>query len=454
MRPILFLAVSVALLSVPSPVSLAGEDLQSYVEKYHQSLANIEAAHSASVSNAMQNYGNAVDALAKRFQAAGKLDELKAASGESARFKEARALPSSTEDFPKEMQDLCNQYVLHLKEIARHKSTRTLSLAEQYDKALARLQRKLTQSGDIEAAAAVQNERKSRTQAPEIIAAREEMESTRPPAPPIERDKPGEPSGPGLRTSPVNESDWRTFIWSRRAGRWQIRPLSTMDSNFRNGVLTVRNTSRAHRAGKVAYAKALQGDFVIEATIKGEFGLNVHQTTGESGHGFGVYGVSSPRPVDFVIKRKGDELLVTADGKARDVGKGQGTDRRAPMYFCIELGLDKECEISGFSVKKLEDDLPPPGDKGKVTLTKPYPQSYSGAETHRISVQYAVIEIAKQAGIPYNWDASYKNTNPVCRRWVYPSIKNKSFETAMRMILRPVGLTYEMVDGQIVLQKR
>lgn len=454
MRPILFLAVSVALLSMSSPMSLAEEDLRSYIQKYEQSLAKIEADHSSSVSNTLQSYGNDVDTLAKKFQAAGKLDELKAALAESARFKEARALLSSTRDFPKEMQDLYNQYALHIKRIARHKSTRILTLAEQYDKALARLQRQLTQSGDVESATAVQNERKSRAQAQEIIAARKQMESTKPPAALTHGQKPDEPSEAGLRTRPVNESDWRTFIWSKRAGRWRIRPLSTMDASVKNGVLSVRNTSRAHRVGKVAYAKALQGDFVIEATIKGEFSLNVHQTTGESGRGFGVYGVSSPRPVDFVIKRKGGELIVTANGKARDVGKGRGTDPRAPMYFCIQLGLNKECEISGFVVKKLEDDNPPPDGASKVTLTTPYPQSYSGAPTDRISVQYAVIEVAKQAGVPYNWDASYKNTNPVCRRWVYPSIKNKSFESAMRMILRPVGLTYELVDGQIELKKR
>jgi len=89
-----------------------------------------------------------------------------------------------------------------------------------------------------------------------------------------------------------------------------------------------------------------------------------------------------------------------------------------------------------------------------VALTKPYPSSYRGAPTDRISVQYAVIELGKQAGFQYEWKESYKNTDPICRQWVYPEIKNEPFRSAMRKILSPVGLTYELCGNTIVLKRK
>ena len=43
---------------------------------------------------------------------------------------------------------------------------------------------------------------------------------------------------------------------------------------------------------------------------------------------------------------------------------------------------------------------------GNITLVLPYPFSYAGAPTDKISVQYAVIEVARQAGIGYEWNTS------------------------------------------------
>ena len=92
-------------------------------------------------------------------------------------------------------------------------------------------------------------------------------------------------------------------------------------------------------------------------------------------------------------------------------------------------------------------------ERKAVTLTKPYPTSYKGATTDKIAVQYAVIELGKQAGLDYNWDASFKNTDPICREWVYPDIKNKPFRTAMKELLGPAGLTYELRENKIVLKR-
>jgi hypothetical protein len=93
-------------------------------------------------------------------------------------------------------------------------------------------------------------------------------------------------------------------------------------------------------------------------------------------------------------------------------------------------------------------------EKKNVTLTKPYSSSYSGAPTDRLSLQYAVIELGKQVGLQYDWNESYKNTDPLCRRWVYPEIKNKSFQSAMKELLHPLGLTYELRDGTTIVLKK
>jgi uncharacterized protein YceK len=91
--------------------------------------------------------------------------------------------------------------------------------------------------------------------------------------------------------------------------------------------------------------------------------------------------------------------------------------------------------------------------KGTVSLNKPYPKSYAEARTDRISVQYAVIELGKQVGLRYDWNASYRNTNPVCRRWVYPEIEDVDFDSAMQQILNPLQLSYVIEDGTITLVK-
>lgn len=87
-----------------------------------------------------------------------------------------------------------------------------------------------------------------------------------------------------------------------------------------------------------------------------------------------------------------------------------------------------------------------------VTLVKPYPLSYKGATSDKLAVQYAVLELSKQVGLKYNWDESFKNTAPLCQQWVEPDIKGKPFSAAMRELLAPVGLTYEVRGNATVLK--
>jgi hypothetical protein len=68
------------------------------------------------------------------------------------------------------------------------------------------------------------------------------------------------------------------------------------------------------------------------------------------------------------------------------------------------------------------------------------------------SVQDITRSMAAQAGLGYNWQKSFDQTNPLCRRWVRDvRIEAVSFETAMHRILRPVGLRYEVENGVVVL---
>ncbi len=91
---------------------------------------------------------------------------------------------------------------------------------------------------------------------------------------------------------------------------------------------------------------------------------------------------------------------------------------------------------------------------GNVTLVPPYAPAQPGERTDRISVQYAVIAVANQVGLGYDWDISYKNTNPVCRQWIAPVIVRKTFPHALEMILGPVNLTYTVWNGKIILGPR
>jgi hypothetical protein len=95
-----------------------------------------------------------------------------------------------------------------------------------------------------------------------------------------------------------------------------------------------------------------------------------------------------------------------------------------------------------------------PGDPlaTKVTLIKPYPLHFAGDESDRITVQYAVIEVAKQAKLGYDWDASKANAGEVCRKFITPEIDGVPLREALDKILKPETLTYDIRDGKIVLK--
>lgn len=91
-------------------------------------------------------------------------------------------------------------------------------------------------------------------------------------------------------------------------------------------------------------------------------------------------------------------------------------------------------------------------NEGKpTTLIAPYPETFAGAATDKMALQYAVIELARQEGLGYEFKLSQKNVGEVAKRWITPEIRDVPFTKAMDRILLPLGLGYEVNDGKVVL---
>jgi hypothetical protein len=75
--------------------------------------------------------------------------------------------------------------------------------------------------------------------------------------------------------------------------------------------------------------------------------------------------------------------------------------------------------------------------------------------TAKKSVQYIVIDLAAQVGLGYNWEKSFAQTAPECRRFVFDVVmKDLPFAKAMAEILDPVGLRFEVEAGKVALYRQ
>ena len=91
----------------------------------------------------------------------------------------------------------------------------------------------------------------------------------------------------------------------------------------------------------------------------------------------------------------------------------------------------------------------------RVSLTgPPYPASYPGAPTDKLSIQYAVMEILKQVRLKYDFNGSRNRTDPVCRQWCQPHIVNQPWPAALETILAPVGLSYDLNGDTVILKRK
>jgi len=75
--------------------------------------------------------------------------------------------------------------------------------------------------------------------------------------------------------------------------------------------------------------------------------------------------------------------------------------------------------------------------------------------TEQASVQDIVQNLAQQAGLKYDWQKSFAQTDPLCRQWVRDvTIDGKTCRQALEQILKPVGLRYQVEDGVLVLSRQ
>ena len=83
------------------------------------------------------------------------------------------------------------------------------------------------------------------------------------------------------------------------------------------------------------------------------------------------------------------------------------------------------------------------------------PPSKINYSVEKKSVQYVVIDLAAQVGLGYNWQKSAAQTDPERRRFLKNlTITNQPFEQAMKQVLAPVKLRYEVEDQKIVLYRQ
>jgi hypothetical protein len=89
------------------------------------------------------------------------------------------------------------------------------------------------------------------------------------------------------------------------------------------------------------------------------------------------------------------------------------------------------------------------------TATDPRLENKVTYSTQQASVQYIVMDLARQAGLKYDFKKSQAQTDPLCRRYVRDvSIKGKPCREALDKILKPVGLRYEIENDTIVLYRK
>jgi tetratricopeptide (TPR) repeat protein len=72
----------------------------------------------------------------------------------------------------------------------------------------------------------------------------------------------------------------------------------------------------------------------------------------------------------------------------------------------------------------------------------------------RLTFQYAAIELCKAANVPYQWDKSQKQGGEAVRRYIEPvHFENTTADAALKSLLAPVGLTYQLDEEGVFLCK-
>jgi len=130
--------------------------------RFAEQIEKIETTHADAHVGVLSSYTNSLVALRTRAQAAGNLDEVKSVLAEEKRFAKYRTLPEDPAPFAA-LQRVAFKHVQASQQVDEATARAVVTLASQYDRALAALQKKLTRTGDLVEATAVQhNQRLSR----------------------------------------------------------------------------------------------------------------------------------------------------------------------------------------------------------------------------------------------------------------------------------------------------
>jgi hypothetical protein len=91
----------------------------------------------------------------------------------------------------------------------------------------------------------------------------------------------------------------------------------------------------------------------------------------------------------------------------------------------------------------------------KQGVTEPRLEKKVKYATAQASVQDIVQELARQVGLGYEWQKSFAQTDPLCRKWVRNvAIEGKPCQDALEELLKPLGLRYQVENEAIVLYRR
>ena len=118
------------------------------------------------------------------------------------------------------------------------------------------------------------------------------------------------------------------------------------------------------------------------------------------------------------------------------------------------LGLSYELDDNTVTLTLPDGGSLPDPMKTEVSLLPPFPVNYPGARADSIMLHYAVIALAQQAGLEYDWARSREVAGAIGQRRIRPDIRRLPLDAALESLLRPYGLTYQVEDHRISLAKQ
>ena len=128
----------------------------------------------------------------------------------------------------------------------------------------------------------------------------------------------------------------------------------------------------------------------------------------------------------------------------------KGNENKAAEYFRkVVSNYPKQTSIAKKAQVQLEKITPKKPKEFNQPVTVNVSQSPDG---DRLTVQYAVMAIAKAAGMQYQWDKSQKLAGEKARQYIKPiNFENTPANQAIISILEPVGLTYALDESGVFL---